>query len=263
MRETMGKAEVVGATQLLREAAEYIEAFHGDRSAMVAFRDESTSRILPRVTLTEAIEDMISRTPVTIRNAAERTGARIAQLYAEGRVIAFAKAAEDTVTQQAQALIAQHVEAGVGENVAGQAIRLGVEQVREISDAWTAGYARMVFRTNVNTAVTAGRFRQAQDPDIKLVVPAFKFSAIHDGDVRPNHAAADGLVMRTDNTEWGKIAPPLGYNCRCHVALVSTPQLARMGRLKQDGTIVEDTVPSAAHPDPGFRHGGRPDLFLG
>lgn len=263
MRETMGIAEVVGATQLLRDAAEHVQPISGDRERILRFREgEPAQRIVPRVSLTEAITDMIERTPVTIRNAAERAGQRIAQLYAQGRVLAFARATEDTVTREAQAILAQQLAIGSHENTAARELSLSIEKVRELSAPWSEGYSRMVFRTNVNTAVTAGRFRQAQDPDIKAVVPAFRFSAIHDGDVRPNHAAADGLIMGVDNSAWGRLAPPLGYNCRCHVALLSLPQLERMGRIGRGGRLIEDSPPAAAHPDPGFRHAGRPDLYL-
>ncbi len=35
-----------------------------------------------------------------------------------------------------------------------------------------------------------------------------------------------------------------------------------MGRVTSTGSIREDRVPASAHPDRGFRHGGRPDLFI-
>tara|TARA_R110002020_G_scaffold119609_2_gene272867 strand:- start:1739 stop:2179 length:441 start_codon:yes stop_codon:yes gene_type:complete len=137
-----------------------------------------------------------------------------------------------------------------------------VEQVRIKTAAWSEGYARMAFRTNVNTAVTAGRFRQSQDPDIKKVIPCFRFDAVGDDDTRDNHLEADGLIFRVDNTVWNKIAPPLGYNCRCTVSNVSIASLRRMGRVNSNGDILEDRLPSVAKPDDGFRHGGRPDLFM-
>ena len=118
----------------------------------------------------------------------------------------------------------------------------------------------MVFRTNVNSSITAGRFRQTQDPDIKAAVPAFRFDSVGDGDTRHNHNAADGIIMAVDDTRWSKIAPPLGYNCRCQISHVSIDELEAMGRIK-DGKVVASHIPGNAGPDDGFVHGGRPDLI--
>lgn len=264
--ETMGVAEVVGASLALRRAAavyrEHGAVLRADREHMLAFDRSDIQTILPRVTFDEAVEDMVARTPVTIRRAAERTAQRIAQLYSTGRVVAFVRAAEASVTKAAQGFIASAMAEGVPEGEAGARLAMTVEDIRKRSKAWSEGYARMVFRTNINTAVTAGRFRQVQDPDIREVIPAFAFQAVGDSDTRPNHLAADGIIMTAANHAWSHIAPPLGYNCRCQARFMTIPELQRLGRLRRDGSVIEDRVPSDAHPDPGFRHGGRPDLFL-
>lgn len=247
MRQTMGAAEVLGAMTVLQQAAGGAKF--------------SSQTIMPRVTLTEAVEDLVERAPVTLKNAAERTAQRIAQLYTEDRVVAFVRAAEETVTAEAAKLIERGIREGFDEGEAGQRISMSVEQVRELSEPWSEGYSRMVFRTNVNTAVTAGRFRQSQDPDIKSILPAFMFDAVGDDDTRHNHEAADGVILSVDDVQWNKIAPPLGYNCRCQVRHVSTVELEAMGRLK-DGAVVPSRVPPDAGPDEGFRHGGRADLFV-
>ena len=264
--ETMGAAEVLGASLMLQRAAQLLPseglAMQGDAGNLLAFAETSTQSILPRVTFTEAVQDMIKRTPVTIRDAAERTAIRISKLYGEDRVVAFVRSAEDAVTERVQGLITQALKDGLAEDPAGRRIRMGVDEVRKATAAWSEGYARMAFRTNVNTAVTAGRFRQAQDPDIKVVIPCLRFDSVGDGDTRDNHDAADGLIFKSDNPVWNQIAPPLGYNCRCQVSLVGLPELRRMGRINSDGSIREDRLPASAEPDVGFRHGGRPDLFM-
>ena len=247
--ETMGAAEIVGAESMLREVA---------KSAK--FAAEQT--VIPNVTLTEALDQFVERTPVTIRNAAERTAQRIAQLYSQEKVMAFALAAEETVTAEASKFVDRAFREGLAENEAGRRITMAVEEVRELSGPWSEGYSRMVFRTNANTAVTAGRFRIAQDPDIKAVAPAFKFDAVGDSDTRHNHAAMDGVIMSVDDTRWNKLASPLGYNCRCQLRAVSVVELEAMNRLREDGSVVASPIPAAAGPDPGFRHGGRPDLFV-
>lgn len=264
-RETMGAAEVVGAAFTLSAAAKVRQGSdlraHSDR--VLVFSETPNQRILPRVTLDEAIEDLIERTPVTIRDAAQRTGQRIAQLYSEDRVLAFAYAAEETVTKQAADFLRRETTGGLSERQAIRELLREVDAVREKTEAWSYSYAQTVYRTNTNTAITAGRFRQARDPDVARVIPAFRFDSVGDTDTRDNHDAADGLIFSTGNTVWNRIAPPLGYNCRCAVSFVSLPMLRSLGRLKPDGTVVESRLPSTAFPDEGFRHGGRPDLFLG
>jgi len=261
IRNTMGMAEILGARLMLREAAKIIasERMSADRAGMVAFAEQP---IVPAITFAEALEDLVTRTPVTIRNAAERTAQRISELYSEGRNLAFVRATTETVTQQARDYLQKAFTSGLSAGDAAKGLADAVAAVRENTVAWSRAYASTVFRTNVNTAVTAGRFRQAQDPDIRAVIPAFRFDAVGDADSRDNHDAADGVILRVDNPEWRRIAPPLGYNCRCQVTLMSTPALRRMGRIGPDGQVIESRVPSGAFPDPGFRHGGRPDLFV-
>lgn len=274
--ETMATAEIFGASLLMRDAAKtYVAegvALQADRSELLAFASTAASVGMGGVTFDEAVDDMIRRTPITLRRAAERTAQRVAELYSSHRVAAFAKSAEHSVTKRVQSLIAEAMREGsivgpgggilVGEADIGKGISMSVDQIREKTGEWSQAYSRMVYRTNVNTATTAGRFRQSQDPDVKAVLPAFQYSAVGDGDTRSNHAAADGIVLSVDNRAWNRMAPPNGYNCRCTVDAVSLPMLRRMGRLTESGDVREDRVPAAAGPDPGFRHGGRPDLFV-
>lgn len=264
--ETMGIGELIGAAQVLAQAAGIMAReggaeFAADRRDLLAF--EATNNVLPRVSFWQALKAFAERVPVTVRNAAERTAAKIAALYSSGRVVAFVRAAEEAVTTRAKEVIEDAIERGKTEAWAGRLLKENVDEVRKETEAWTEGYSRMAFRTNLGTAVSAGRFRQVSDPDIASVIPCFRFDAMMDIDTRENHAAAHGLIFSTGNPVWNHIAPPLGYNCRCSVSLVSAPMLRRMGRLRPDGSFVEDALPSSAHPDPGFRHGGRPDLFTG
>lgn len=266
IRETMGTAEVLGASLTLRRAAAFIRedghAFRRDAHSLMVFADSPTQTVLPHVTFEEAVQDLIDRTPSTIRRAAERTAQRISRLYSEGRVVAFVHSAEQAVTERVQSLITEAIREGIPEARVGNLIRMGVDRIRIQTEAWTEGYAKMAFRTNFNTAVTAGRFRQVRDQDIKAVIPAFRFDAVGDDDTRDNHDAADGLIFRIDNPIWNRLAPPLGYNCRCQVSNMSMPMLRRMGRITPNGDIHEDRPPHLARPDEGFRHGGRPDLFI-
>ena len=277
--ESMGMAEVLGASLALRKAAGMISAeepahfkLWSPHRDLITFAGEPSNTVLPRVTFAEAVEDMVSRTPVTLRNAAQRSAQAIKKLYGEGRVVAFAGSAEVAVTARVQSLIVEAIAEGIPENATvifgrfqpgiGRLITMGAKEVAKRTANWTEAYAKMAFRTNLNTAVTAGRFRQVQDQDIRAVIPAFRFDSVGDGDTRDNHDAADGLIFAVDNPIWNKIAPPLGYNCRCQVRYMGRPELRRMGRLGTNGVVIEDRLPPGATPDKGFRHGGRPDLFI-
>lgn len=265
MLETLGVAEVLGATQILQAAAPVLRsegiALRADWGSLVVFESDPIQKILPRVSLAEAGQDMIDRAPRTIKQAAERTWRRISQMYSKGHVVAFVRSAEQAVTERARSLIVEALEQGIPESEAGRGIKMAVDEIRKKTQAWTESYSRMAFRTNVNTAVTAGRFRQVQDPDVRKVIPAFRHTTSGDTDVRHNHKP-DGIILRVDNPLWAKISPPLGWSCRCRLDNVTLPMLRRMGRLNPDGSVRESSVPSTLEPDEGFRHGGRPDLFL-
>jgi len=247
-RQTMGVAEVLGATSTLTAAG-----------GVAQF---SSQGIVPSVTFEEAGADMVARVPKTITDAAERTWRRISHLYSTEHAMAFVRSAEDSVTRRVQDLIVQMQRDGVTELEAGRRITMGVEQIREITRPWSESYSRMVFRTNVSTATTAGRFRAAMDPDVAAIIPAMRFTTAGDSDVRPNHRA-DGFIAKTTNPVWRWLAPPLAWSCRCRIDHMTRPQLRRAGALHEDGTVRESRVPAGVHPDEGFRTQGRVDLGLG
>lgn len=286
VNETMGTAEVLGASIVLRGAAKLVVEDSRQEFRQIARRDgypqwrdvwlpppghqlrpvahfasSSAQTLIPRVTFTEAGQDMVDRTPVTIRAAAERTWRNISKLYGEGKNVAFVRSAEQAVTERVQALITEAINEGIAEADIGKKILRSVAQVRKRTAAWTESYAKMAFRTNLNTAVTAGRFKQAQDPDIAKVIPAFRFDTAGDSDVRSNHKPMDGIIMSVFNRKWRKYSSPLGWNCRCQMTLMGLPLLRRMGRISENGTLIEDDIPAGASPDVGFRPSGRPDLF--
>lgn len=274
MRSTMARAEIVGALRTLKRAAGVIAEEDSARlmrrqsralrafAVSIAEPAVETARQLPSFEFRDAAAWVLARVPQTIYDAAERTAERIAQLYGEGAYMGFVRAAEEAVTERVQNLIAEHIRRGTPERQAGRDITLTVAEITNGTADWTDAYSRMVFRTNMNTALTAGEFRAAQDPDLLRVIPCKRFDAVGDSDTRPNHLAADGIILRTTNPAWGTIAPPLGYNCRCSAVDVTLPELRRLGRVGEGGSILEDVIPSDAYPDEGFRHGGRPDLFL-
>lgn len=267
IRATMGTAELIGALRVLRRAARGAErmnlrAASLERRRILLFAESNPEQtLLPNVTFEEAARELVERVPVVLRPAAERTAENIARLYSERRIVAFAHAADEAVTRRVKELIIEGVREGGTEREVGRAIAAGAQDVGASAENWTEAYSRLVFRTNVNTAATAGRFRMVQDPDVEGLVPAFRFVSADDSDTRDNHRAGHGVVLKVTNREWNRVASPLGYNCRCDLEEMDIITLEDFGLLR-DGEVVESSIPSGWFPDPGFRHAGRPDLFI-
>lgn len=204
---------------------------------------------LPRVPFTEAVADIVAREPRLAAGAAE-----VAHAYGSEHVFAMARASEIEVVKRVQAALAKAV-------ATGQSIPEVVEIVADLGD-FTRAYAETVVRTNLTTSFSAGRFRQMADPAVAFAIGALRFTAIGDADTRANHAAADGLIAAPGDPVWHRLAPPLGFRCRCTLSFVSWPELGRRGLLTDARTVRVAHVPSGAHADAGFSHSGRPDIVI-
>jgi len=75
-----------------------------------------------------------------------------------------------------------------------------------------------IFRTNVQTAYQAGRYKQMKDQAERF--PFWEYDAVMDSRTRPTHAALDGKVFPEDHSFWDTWYPPNGFNCRCTVHAV-------------------------------------------
>ncbi|WP_321495622.1 phage minor head protein [uncultured Desulfobacter sp.] len=84
-----------------------------------------------------------------------------------------------------------------------------------------------IFRTNIQTAYMAGRYRQMTNA-VKTR-PFWRYSAINDRRTRLAHAALHGRVVRADDPFWDKFYPPNGFRCRCTVTSLSAREMARNG----------------------------------
>lgn len=217
-----------------------MEADHARRHRG-AFDSQKTP--LSPLTFSEAIEDLVTRDSRLAAGYRE-----VSALYSTDHVFALAKSVNKNLTERIQKAINDLMGTGGG--------LPEFETVwREITP-WAQSYGDTVYRTNCSTAYTAGRFTQAQDPDVQEVIPAMTYISMHLPASRPNHEAADGLIAATDDPVWDFIKPPNGYNCMCGVNFVNKYELERRGLLK-DGKVVPyyPSTWSSAHPDPGFKHG--------
>lgn len=203
----------------------------------------------------EAAADIISRQPVVIQDPLLRTAEEVGNLYREEHVFALAKSTSMTVTKKVQDIIEEGITQGLP-------VPRAVDKIIEASSDWTRAYAETVYRTNLATAQTDGRFQQASRPGMELILPVMVFHASPDGPVprgrvRPNHWACHLAAAAPGDSMWDKIRPPLGYNCRCRVELVSWEMARRMGLVSERGEVRKRAPRPGGGPDRGFVHSGR------
>lgn len=109
------------------------------------------------------------------------------------------------------------------------------------------GRLETIFRTNVQTAYSAGHWQQFRETQNSR--PYLMWSAINDSRVRPTHLAMDGYIAAIDDPIWQIWHVPAGYNCRCSQISLSASQAEARG-------LGRKQLPDAM-PDPGFG-GGEP-----
>ncbi len=228
--ETMTIADLYGRRRVWLEA---------DAAVARAQPEElfAATPLLPSVTFEDAFDSIVSREPRLAMDAD-----LVAQIYQERYGFALARSADAALTGRVQDFVASFVESGRGTPSIPDVIA-GVGD-------FTRAYAQTVYRTNLTTAYTAGRFKQAQEPGVREVLPAMERWSIRDSGLRSgrpedngeNHAAADGLVADTRDPIWRTHAPPSGYNCRCGVRMVPRPELRRRNLL--EGSRVLRFTPS-------------------
>ena len=216
--------------------------------------------LMPNVPFEEAWKDMLGREPRLAPNADF-----VSQLYQDRLSFALTKSAEVSLTDRIQGIITQAIKKGRPEPKAAQIIK-------DAGD-FTTSYSRMVYRTNLNTAYTAGRFEQAQERGVRVVLPAMERFSVLDSALRQgrpqdggeNHKAAHGLLMETRDPDWAKYAPPSSYACRCGVRMVPRSELNRRGLLTPDGKVKRYNPPGLAafRPHPNFGKRNPASLIYG
>jgi len=198
---------------------------------------------LPRVPFQEAIDALEAQEPRLAKSAEE-----VKRLYSKDRVFALTYSVDKKVTER----VKQVVMRSLGEKSVGP-----VREVNLISALgdWTTWYADTVLRTNATNVYALGRMEEMKDERIRAVLPVLMFVSILDGDTRPNHRAAHGLVAGPDDPVWKRLRPPLGFNCRCRLDTLTIEEARQIGAVDAGGVPVKARVPYGAHPDPGFKGG--------
>jgi SPP1 gp7 family putative phage head morphogenesis protein len=105
-------------------------------------------------------------------------------------------------------------------------------------------YLETVYRTNVQAAYGAGRYRQITSPAVVAARPFVEYRTAGDSRVRASHRALDRKVFRQDDPSWPQFAPPNGFNCRCSVVV-------RRARDVDESKVVS-AASLSVRPDAGF-----------
>lgn len=247
IQKTLQAADMHGRYRMLKEA-DAVKADHSVRFAEIP----DNANPLGGLPFTEAIEDLIDREPRLAKGWEE-----VSRLYNTQKVFAMARSADQKITERVQKEVGELLSAGKTHHEVENAI-LNIGKSAEMGAVrnWTRAYSANVYRTNAATGYSNGRMEQAKDPEVAEVIPALRYSALHDARTRPHHFAADGLIAATTDPVWHRMRTPAGWQCRCSMDFVSRFELERMGLIH--GDKVTPLYPpdfANAHPDPGFRLG--------
>lgn len=149
--------------------------------------------------------------------------------------------------KEAQQRTAEHITSAVTE---GTTLREFIAKVEADSVALGIGprhhgYLETVFRTGVQSAYGAGRFKAMTSPAVMEARPYVEYRTVGDGDrVRESHRALDRKQWPITNKAWHRYAPPNGFNCRCSMVTLDSDEV--------DERQLNRALDPIAQPDAGF-----------
>lgn len=94
------------------------------------------------------------------------------------------------------------------------------------AEGWRDRRVELIFRTNMQTAYAAGRWKKIQA--VKAYRPYLQYVA-RMVRTRPSHAILHRLVYPADHEFWKTNYPPNGFRCHCHVVTLSSRQVEQRG----------------------------------
>lgn len=165
----------------------------------------------------EALQAFVERVPQN-KNELQRLLKAYAQRSDEARRLAL---------EQIQKFVKGSLERHIAEGGTYGDFADDLEAGKESLGITTAdpAYLKMVFRTNVQSAYGAGRFRAITDPDVIELRPYVQYRTVGDARVRPEHAVLDRGIYLAASPEWHRIAPPNSFNCRCSMCSLSRDEV--------------------------------------
>lgn len=105
-------------------------------------------------------------------------------------------------------------------------------------------YLKMVFRTNLQSAYGAGRFKAMMDPVVQNARPIAGYRTVGDARVGEDHRPLDGTCYEITSDTWHRICPPNRPNCRCSMVAMTREEAA--------GKEILGEVPKEYVPNPDF-----------
>lgn len=112
----------------------------------------------------------------------------------------------------------------------------------------------IIYGTNVNQAVRAGRWQQMTDPDVLKSRPYWQVTTGEaQFDPRPDHRALEGKVFPAMHEFWNAYFFPVGFGCTHRVVSVSAGDVAREGLTVEEPPAIGDSVGGIPlEPDEGW-----------
>lgn len=108
-----------------------------------------------------------------------------------------------------------------------------------------------IFRTNLQLAYGAGRYKQLTTPAMLQARPMWKLSVVLDSRTSPICQPIAGTILAADDPWWNTHIPPLHFVCRTAIIAMSRPQAEE----DPAGVGLAEDANKAEPPLPGF---GRP-----
>jgi SPP1 gp7 family putative phage head morphogenesis protein len=126
----------------------------------------------------------------------------------------------------------------------------GSQKEVDLSAPWRL---RTIYRTNMQTAYMAGRYKGMKDS--ARLLPYWQYIAVMDGRTRDAHRILNGKILRHDDLFWRSYYPPNGWGCRCRVVALSRVEVEKKGIKVNDGdamkNVIGPTVPDGWDYNPG------------
>jgi SPP1 gp7 family putative phage head morphogenesis protein len=154
----------------------------------------------------EAIAFFADKVPLSVDEFYALARAMRARAFTVARVMSM-----DVITDIRDALLSA-IEAG--ETLAD--FRAGLSETMSARgwEGLTPWHAETVFRNNIQTSYSVGRWNQMKDSADRFYG---EYDAVNDSHTRPTHAAMDGKIYPMDHPFWDTWWPPNGHRCRCGV----------------------------------------------
>lgn len=105
-------------------------------------------------------------------------------------------------------------------------------------------YLENVFRTSVQSAYGAGRFKAMTTDAVMMARPYVEYRTVGDSRVRESHDELDGKQWEITDSSWHRFAPPNSYNCRCSTVTLAADEV-------DEGQLNRVLSPTA-RPHPSF-----------